>query len=89
VTLSPDEQKRFAELSGRRTQLTADEADEWRLLRTAAIPKMIEPYYSLADPAVIPLYAGPLLYPLQPGKAAEQSDGTVTRKHSGTCVTPV
>jgi hypothetical protein len=78
VTLNPDEQKRFAELSGRRDRLTTDEADEWHRLRTAAIPKAIEPYYSLADPTAIPLYAGPLLYPPHQGKAAEQVDGTVS-----------
>jgi hypothetical protein len=78
MTLSPEEQKRFAELSGRRDCLTADEADEWHRLRMAAIPKAIEPYYSLADPTAIPLYAGPLLYPPHREKAAEQVDGTVS-----------
>lgn len=78
MTLSPDEQKRFAELSGRRDRLTTDEAGEWHRLRMAAIPKAIEPYYSLADPIAIPLYAGLLLYPPHEGKAAEQVDGTVS-----------
>lgn len=44
----------------------------------SAIPKAIEPYYSLADPTAIPLYSGPLLYPPRGGKAAEQVDGTVS-----------
>jgi hypothetical protein len=78
VPLSPDERKRFADLSGRRNQLSADEADEWSRLSMAAIPVMIEPYYSFADPTAIPLYAGPLLYPPQPGRAAEQTHGTVS-----------
>jgi hypothetical protein len=78
VTLSPDEEKRLAELSGRHDRLTADEAGEWHRLRMAAIPKAIKPYYSLADPSAIPLYAGPLLSPPRQGKAAEQVDGTVS-----------
>jgi hypothetical protein len=44
----------------------------------SAIPKAIEPYYSLADPAAIPLYAGPLLYPPHQGNAAEQVEGAVS-----------
>ena len=78
VTLSLDEQKRLAELSEHRDPLTTDEADEWHRLRMAAIPKTIEPYYSLAESAAIPLYAGPLLYPPHQEKAAEQVDGTVS-----------
>jgi hypothetical protein len=78
VTLTPDEQKRLAELNQRLNRLTADEADEWHRLRMAAIPRAIEPYYSLADPTAIPLYAGPLLYPSQQGEEAEQVDGTVS-----------
>jgi hypothetical protein len=31
------------------------------VLRMAVISKVVEPYYSLADPAANPFYAGPLL----------------------------
>ena len=44
----------------------------------AAISKTIEPYYSIADPTAIPLYAGPLIYPPGRGKPAEQADGMVS-----------
>lgn len=70
--------RRLAELSARRDHLAPDEADEWLRLRMAAIPRAIEPYYSLADPAAIPLYSGPLLYPATLGRTAEQVDGSVS-----------
>jgi hypothetical protein len=44
----------------------------------AAIQEAIEPYYSLANPATIPLYAGQLRYPPRQGKPPEQADGTVS-----------
>lgn len=78
MALSPDQQQRFDELSGRHDRLTADETAEWLRLRMAAIPRAIEPYYSLAEPTVIPLYAGPLLCLPPDGRAAEQTDGSVT-----------
>jgi hypothetical protein len=78
MTLSPDEQQRLTELSERHDRLTTDEADEWYRLRMAAIPKTIEPYYSLAEPQAIPLYAGPLLYLSHQERAAGQVEGTVS-----------
>lgn len=42
------------------------------------IPETVQPYYSFADPAEVPLYAGPLIYPPRRGSAAEQGDGTVS-----------
>jgi hypothetical protein len=77
VALRPDEQRRLAELRERHDRLTTDEADEWHQLRAAAIPRTVEPYYSLAEQTVIPLYAGPLLYPPHQERTAEQVDGTV------------
>ena len=77
VALRPDEQRRLAELRERHGRLTTDEAEEWHQLRTAAIPRTVEPYYSLAEPTVISLYAGPLLYPPHQERSAEQVGGTV------------
>lgn len=43
----------------------------------AAFPRAIEPFYSLADPTAIPLYAGPLIYPSYQRISADQVDGSV------------
>lgn len=46
--------------------------------RGVPISETIQPYYSFANSAGVPLYAGPLIYLPRRGSAAEQGDGTVS-----------
>jgi hypothetical protein len=78
IVLSPEAMHRLAELSARLADLTEAEAVEWHQLHLATIPKAIEPYYSLATPSAVPLYAGLLLLPSRAGGTAEHVDGTVS-----------
>jgi len=76
--LDPEDMKRLAELNARRNTLGKAEAAEWRQLHTAALPRAIEPYYSLNAPSVVPLYIGPLDFPPRHGGRVEQFEGTVS-----------
>jgi hypothetical protein len=76
--LSPEDMRRLAELDGRLNHLNAAEAEEWHRLRVAAIPRAVEPYYSLASPLAVPLYAGPLVLPTHDGGTPEQMDGAAS-----------
>jgi hypothetical protein len=58
--------------------LSAAELKEWHDLRMVAVPKAIEPYYSLDAATAVPLYAGPLLFPSRNGESREQADGMVS-----------
>src|ERR1039457_385116 len=78
VVLTPDHMKRLAELNGRLKYLSAVELAEWDQLRMVAIPKAVEPYYSIASSSAVPLYAGPLLIPSHDSRASEHVHGTVS-----------
>jgi hypothetical protein len=77
VGLRPEEAQRLSELTTRLGNLTPAETDEWQRLQVAAIPAAIEPFYSLAAPSTVPLYAGPLIIPAPDSDVSEEVSGTV------------
>ena len=77
--LGPEDVDRLrAEFDAQRRDLSAAEAGAGRQRRTASVLRAIEPYYSLATPSTVPLYAGPLLFQPGEGKTAEQVEGTIS-----------
>lgn len=77
--LSPDDIERLRDEFDPQLQvLSAAEAREGYRRGTAAVPRAIEPHYSLAAPSTVPLYAGPLLFPPRDDESAEQVNGTVS-----------
>lgn len=80
---SPDDIHRLAaEMEAQRTTLSPAEAAKRRAARQAAIPRAIDPYYSLATPSAIFLYTGPLLFPSRHGGTEDQADCTVSLRLS-------
>ena len=77
--LGPEEIDRLrAESDAQRQDLSAAEVGEGHQRRTASVLRAIEPYYSLATPSTVPLYAGPLLSQPGEGETAEQVEGTIS-----------